>query len=542
MKNLPRKTTRLKALLTGESLEFLLEVHNGLSARIAEEAGFPALWASGLTLSASLGLRDNNEATWTQVLEMLEYMNDATIMPILVDGDSGHGNFNTVRRLVTKLEQRGLAGLCLEDKLFPKTNSFLRDGAQPLAEVDEFCGKLKAARDSCRDRDFVLVARTEALVMGHGVAEALRRAEAYRAAGADAVIVHSKSARPDEVFAFLGEWANRLPVILIPTKYYATPTAAFREHRVAAVIWANHLLRGAIVRMQEIAGRIRREESVIGVEDSIASLGEVFRLQGDDELQAAEKRYLRDDAKRHQAIILAATRGDALAALTADVPKTLLRVGRQTILEHIIAALRKNDVHQLTVVAGYRKEMIALPGVRRVDNVAHATTGELASLACALDTGEGDTLVAFGDVLFRSYIAGLLTRDTADVAIAVDTRFADRGAGDRASDFVRASPAASAHDFLDGDVYLERAEFTTPTPAFAGEWIGLLKLSAQGLAWTREFVAARRDAPDFSGLQLIDLLNHFVASGRRVKVHYIQGHWTDVDSLVDLNLAQRFEP
>src|SRR3981189_3040027 len=181
----------LRRELVSPSLSFLMEAHSGLSAKIAEEAGFQALWACGLTMSASLGLGDSNEASWTQMLEILEYMADAVEIPILVDGDTGYGNFNSVRRLVRKLCDRGVAGVCIEDKLFPKTNSFVGE-RQPLAEIDEFCGRIKAGKDSQSDGDFVLVARTEALISGHGLDEALRRAEAYHAAGADAILIHSK--------------------------------------------------------------------------------------------------------------------------------------------------------------------------------------------------------------------------------------------------------------------------------------------------------------------------------------------------------------
>ena len=535
--NPSRKTTALKRLLRSPRLEFLLEAHNGLSAKIVEEAGFPAIWASGLTLSASLGVRDNNETTWTQVLEALEFMSDATSIPILMDGDTGHGNFNTFRRLVTKLDQRGVAGICIEDKLFPKTNSFLRSAAQPLADTDEFCGKIKAGRDACGDDDFVIVARTEALIAGHPLAEALRRAEAYRLAGANAVVIHSKEARPDLVFAFLQEWANRLPVVLIPTKYYATPTEAFRTRGVSAVIWANHLLRGALTTMQQLAGRLRREESLVGVEDHVAPLSEVFRLQGDAELEAAEKRYLRPSAATQSAIVLAA--GGALDGPAGELPKTLLKIGRESILERIVAALRTNQVTEITVVAGYKKELITLPGVRRVDNDAYATTGELASLAVALPHAGGDTLVTFGDVLFRSHIAGLLLRDPADIVIAVDAQPRDSPGKARHSDFVRATRPAGTHDFLEDDVFLEQAEFAAPDARFHGEWTGLLKLSSAGTAWTKAYLAT--GGPVAAG-QVIDLLNHFVQTGRPVKVHYIRGHWIDVDSLTDLNLAQRFSP
>ena len=140
---LERRTTALRRLVTSPDLSFLMEAHSGLSAKIAEEAGFRGLWASGLSISASLGLRDSNEASWTQVVDVLEYMADATRLPILVDGDTGHGNFNNMRRFTRKLGERGIAGVCIEDKLFPKANSFVGE-AQPLADVEEFCGRLKA--------------------------------------------------------------------------------------------------------------------------------------------------------------------------------------------------------------------------------------------------------------------------------------------------------------------------------------------------------------------------------------------------------------
>ena len=127
-----------------------MEAHNGLSAKIVEETGFPLIWASGLSIAAGLRLRDRNEASWTQVLNVLEFMADGTAVPILVDGDTGHGDFNNFRRLVTKLCQRNITAVCIEDKVFPKTNSFV-DCSQ-LADVAEFCGKIQGwcANAACR--------------------------------------------------------------------------------------------------------------------------------------------------------------------------------------------------------------------------------------------------------------------------------------------------------------------------------------------------------------------------------------------------------
>src|SRR6202049_281510 len=171
------RARKLRQMLESPQLEFLMEAHNGLSARIVREAGFKGIWASGLSISAQFGVRDNNEASWTQVVDMLEFMADASDLPILLDGDTGYGNFNNMRRLVRKLEQRGIAGVCIEDKQFPKTNSFLNGERQPLAEMDEFCGKIKAGKDSQSDPNFSIVARVEALIAGWGMEEALKGAE-----------------------------------------------------------------------------------------------------------------------------------------------------------------------------------------------------------------------------------------------------------------------------------------------------------------------------------------------------------------------------
>jgi phosphoenolpyruvate phosphomutase len=287
-----KKTTQLRTLLTSPRLDFLLEAHNGLSARIVEESGFHGIWASGLSISASLALRDNNEASWTQVLEVVEFMSDATSVPILLDADTGYGNFNNVRRLVRKLEQRGIAGMCIEDKLFPKSNSFREGRPQPMADMQEFVGKIRSAKDTQADSDFCVVARVEALIAGYGLEEALRRAHAYAEAGADAILIHSKLATAFQVLAFMEHWHEDCPVVIVPTKYHTTPVEEFERAGIRLVIWANHMMRSSITAMQRVAGQIRPERSLVNVEPIIATLDEVFRLQNEDELKRAETVYL----------------------------------------------------------------------------------------------------------------------------------------------------------------------------------------------------------------------------------------------------------
>jgi phosphoenolpyruvate phosphomutase len=287
-----KKTSQFKQLLHSNQIEFLMEAHNGLSARIVEEAGFKGIWGSGLTISASAGVRDSNELSWTQVLDIVEYMCDATTIPLMLDSDTGYGNFNNMRRLVRKLEQIGAAAACIEDKIFPKCNSFINSEDQSLADISEFVGKIKAAKDTQQDPDFCVVARTEAFVIGRGLNEALDRADAFYRAGADAVLIHSKIATADEIVAFMQAWHKQCPVVIVPTKYYSTPTKVFEDIGVSLVIWANQLLRASITAMQRTAARLYNDRTLEHIETEIATVKEIFRLQNDDELREAELRYL----------------------------------------------------------------------------------------------------------------------------------------------------------------------------------------------------------------------------------------------------------
>jgi phosphoenolpyruvate phosphomutase len=533
-----RRTTQLRALLASRELEFLLEAHNGISARIVEEAGFKGIWASGLALSAQFGVRDNNEASWTQVVDMLEFMTDVTRVPILLDGDTGYGNFNNMRRLVRKLEQRAVAGVCIEDKQFPKTNSFIDGERQSLADIDEFCGKIKAGKDSQHDDDFCIVARIEALIAGWGLDEALRRAEAYADAGADAVLIHSKLPRPEQILAFAQRWQNRLPVIIVPTKYYNTPTAVYRKAGISVAIWANHMIRAAVAGMQEAAAAIRRTETPVDVEDRIASIGEVFRLQGADELQLAEKRYAGTRAAV-SAVVLAASRGSELATLTDERPKVMIPVAGKPLLGRLTDEFKRQRINEIVVVAGYKPDAIDVPGIRILTNPDYDRTGELASLECARSRFSDDMVVVYGDLLFRSYILRDLLEVEAEIVVVVDSAEGARVSG--MPDYAYCS-APDDRSILDQPVYLTRIT-QSRDPAVgnpAGRWIGMMRVRGAGRQWLEDALDDLRSRADHDDLGLPDLLNHLVDRGRRIAVHYIHGHWLDVNALGDLERASIF--
>ncbi|HIC29412.1 MAG TPA: phosphoenolpyruvate mutase [Rhodospirillales bacterium] len=535
------KTEQLRAMLTSPELEFLMEAHNGLSAKIVEEAGFKGIWASGLSMSAALGVRDNNEASWTQIMDVLEFMADATNVPILVDGDTGWGNFNNMRRAVSKLCQRGIAGICIEDKLFPKTNSFIGEG-QPLADMDEFCGKIKAGKDSQTDPNFSIVARLEAFIAGRGLDEALRRAEAYHAAGADAVLVHSKLSTPDEIDAFAKEWAGRCPIVIVPTKYFRTPTDDFRKAGISVAIWANHNLRAAITVMRETSRRIFREQSLAGVDGDMVLVKEVFELTGNDELAEAEKRYLPQQGQKPNAVILAASRGARLGALTEDKPKCMIDVRGKPLLSRLVKTFKDSGVQDIAVVRGYKKEQINLPSITTVDNDLFDNTGEVASLSAAIDHIQGDCIISYGDILFRQYYLDQLLAAEDDITVLVDALWKERNsdADGWVRDLIQCSRPFSG-DYLDDDpVSLRRIGNDLDPAEVDGEWIGVAKLSAKGSQLVCDEIAAMGKDGSLPKMSLPDLFARLAEKGTSIRVIYVPGQWLDVDDAADITKAGNF--
>ncbi|MFO0706110.1 MAG: phosphoenolpyruvate mutase [Nitrospira sp.] len=537
-----RTTRQFRALLQSNQLEFICEAHNGLSAKIVQEAGFKGIWASGLSISAQFGVRDNNEASWTQVLENLEFMSDAVTVPILLDGDTGYGNFNNMQRLVRKLEQRKIAAVCIEDKLFPKTNSFIKGGAQPMADMHEFCGKIKAGKDAQTDPDFSIIARVEAFICGWGLAEALRRAEAYHQAGADGILIHSALSVPDEILAFKQEWKNRCPVVIVPTKYYATPTDVFRQHGFSIVIWANHMLRSSVTAMQKTAKTLKEQEHLLSIEDKVAPVAEIFRLQNAAELQDAEDRYLPKGAEDTAAIVLAASRGDELGDLTEHQPKTMVKVQGAPILSHIVDAYNAVGIKDITVVRGYKKEAVTLPNLTYVDNNEYADTGELDSLLKALKRRKGaaqSVIVSYGDLLFNKYIPQSLCQETDDLVVFVDSNWKDQTGYKRLGGFTECSMPNSRKAF-NVKITLKQLGDAVPKEKIHGIWMGFLKISPRTLPFVTNVITELLAKPGNRKAGVAHLLQELLKRQQPIRVLYTVGHWLDINSLEDVVQAGNF--
>jgi phosphoenolpyruvate phosphomutase len=284
----------LKHKLAGSELITLMSAHNPLSARLAEEAGFDGIWASGFELSAAYGVPDASLLSFTQHLDMTRAIVEQTSIPMVADIDTGYGNAINVAHVVRAYAKSGSAAVVMEDKLFPKDTSLLAGGRQELVRIEEFQGKIEAARDAGNAHDLIVIARTEALIADLGLDEALKRGMAYAEAGADLVLVHSKRKTPDEIVAFTERWQGPIPLVIVPTAYPDLTEEKVRAlGKIRIVIYANHAIRAAVGAMRQVFAQIRRDGGIHQVDKQIASVEDIFELQRVSAMKAAEKKYLR---------------------------------------------------------------------------------------------------------------------------------------------------------------------------------------------------------------------------------------------------------
>jgi phosphoenolpyruvate phosphomutase len=273
------KTRQLRQLLAGEQIVRAVGAHDAMTARLVEAAGFEAVWASSLELSASHAVPDAGLLTMTQYLDAAENMDAAIALPVIADCDTGFGGPLNVEHLVHRYERRGIAAVCIEDKVFPKMNSFAAV-AHPLLPVPEFVDKIAAGKAAQRDPDFMLLARTEAFIADLSLAEALDRGYAYAAAGADAVLVHSRLQRPDQVLEFAAQWQGDVPLVAIPTTYHGVHEAELRAAGYRLVIYANQVIRAQVNAVSSMLSRLAAEGRAGSVDGQLVPISELFRLQG----------------------------------------------------------------------------------------------------------------------------------------------------------------------------------------------------------------------------------------------------------------------
>lgn len=535
------KARKLRKLFEDNRVVRILGAHNALGAKLVEKAGFDGVWASGLEISTSHGVPDANILTMTDFLNAAISMNEAVNIPIVADCDTGFGNSNNVIHMVKKYEASGVAAVCIEDKHFPKMNSLV-SGRQELSSISEFMGKILAAKNAQVDKDFMVIARVEALIAGWGMEEALKRANAYVDAGADAILIHSKLKTAAEIMEFAEKWKNRAPLVVVPTTYSSINIHELEKMKVKMVIYANHGIRTSISAMQDIFGKIYKEGSTASVENNIAPLQEVFELQGMNKLKNDEIIYSGSFNNKVVAVIPAA--GDHLEEysmkdISRDIPMSMLDINGKALLQRQVESLNKSGIYDIRIVAGYKKEEINVEGVKIIPNVCYKTRGILYSMMCGLEDINRPCLIIYGDILFDHFLINRILNTHKDITLILDNtydneRLETKKKAELAVADVELKKAKRVlhHDNLYSIEKIGHCVKNTQTNL---EFTGIMFLSKNGIKILKEKYLKYEKA--FPKLALVDFLQKLIEAKQNLSCLIVNSGWMEIHSLEDYKSA-----
>ena len=280
---------KLRELLDSKPILKVCGAFDAMSAKLSENAGFDAIWAGSFAISATNAVPDASILTMTEFFEAASKMVDTCKIPVIADCDTGYGGPSNVAHMVRKYENAGIASICIEDKIFPKENSLFDGGKNDLISEKEFVAKILSAKEAKNNKDFFIIARIEALISGLGINEALKRADAYEAAGADAILIHSKQKTPEEIFEFADSWKGTIPIVAIPTTYDNVKLSELQEHKIKMVIYANQTLRVSYTAMQNLLKELIMSEKICDIKQPMSSMNEIFELQKMYDIKNKEK-------------------------------------------------------------------------------------------------------------------------------------------------------------------------------------------------------------------------------------------------------------
>ena len=288
------RTEHLPQILNSKPIIKVCGAFDAMSAKLVEIHGFDAIWAGSFGISATHAVPDASILTMTEFFHAASSMAETCKIPVIADCDTGYGGPSNVSHMVKKYESAGIAAICIEDKIFPKQNSLLENGQNDLISEKEFVAKIIAAKEAKQDKNFMIIARIEALISGAGMDEALKRASAYEKAGADAILIHSKKKTPEEIFKFAKLWKGNLPIVVIPTTYDSVKTDELVSHNIKMVIHANQTLRAAYTSMSRILKQMINANSLSEVKEEISSMEDIFKLQEMYDIKTKEKELKRE--------------------------------------------------------------------------------------------------------------------------------------------------------------------------------------------------------------------------------------------------------
>lgn len=548
---------KLKELLEKKNTLRFLEAHSGICSiilnniSITQEDGtyleFDGLWESSFTDSASKGYPDADIISFDSRCESLKYILDATNKPIIFDGDTG-GDPTNFEFIVKRLENLGVSMIIIEDKLFPKRNSLDPESSQDQEDPDNFAIKIKRGKDILLSNDFMIAARIESLITGAGVKDAILRAKKYLAAGADAIMIHSKDINPIEIFEFANEYNKlcedigyRKPLICVPTTYNMVSVREFEEKGFNIIIYANHLFRASHKAMKKAAELILKYGRAFEVESFCTPIPDIFKEVGLSAISEMDKLYQKEEL---QVIIPAAGSDDNFT-----IPKAMIEIKGKPILQRQIDVLKRFNLNNITVIRGYKKESFNIKGVKYIDNNDYDKYYIVHSLFLAESDFKNGFLYINSDILFAENVIQKILNTHHDIVLVVDRTYQyHKHEIDKKLDIVltKNRPIDRIWQLYDEENEVIRIGKNIKLEMADYEYIGIAYFSKFGAEIIRKvhhdckenWKGKFHEANDYSQADFMDLIQEVINRG--FKVHIVEVHkgWIEINNQRDVTSAE----
>lgn len=553
-----QRRKELREYLESGKMLRLMEAHNGISALVANDTeieingkneGFHAIWGSSLTDSASKGYPDADIIGFESRSENLRQILEASHKPVIFDGDTG-GEASNFEYMVRKLEDMGVSGVIIEDKVYPKRNSLSEGASQSQEDPDVFATKVSRGKSILFNEDFLIIARIESLISGAGIEDAVKRARKYLLAGADGILIHSKNRNPDEIIEFsrrYGELCKELgfrkPLFCVPTTYNTITEKELKESGFDAVIYANHLLRSSFNAMKETAKLILANQRSLEADSLCCPVSEIFDKVGFSDVKSRDMKF----AKGKVSVIIPAAGRDSEFQ---GIPKAMLDIKGKPLLQRQVDMLKKNGIKDISVIRGYEKEKFSVQGIKYTDNDDYEKTFILDSLFRAEESMNSGFIYINSDLLFKEDIIKRLLETKDDIVLVVDNSYEyHKHNVDKGLDLVMAKqkPSKSIRVWEERENEVVRIGKNISKEMADFEFIGIAYFSEYGADILKKVYhdclanskGNFHEAPDLKRAGFTDIIQEIIDRGFKVKLIEVHKGWMEIHNRKDFEEANK---
>ena len=516
-----------------------LEAHSGLSGLVTEKLDFDFIWESSLTDSASKGLPDASIVGNESRIHTIDEILNVTTKPMIVDGDTG-GDEDNFRFLIKRLENQGVSAVIVEDKIFPKRNSFGGTVGAGMEDPDIFSKKLEVGMRTKSTKDFLIIARLESLIAGLGMNETMMRAEKYINAGVDGIMIHSKQKDPYEVLEFIPKYeklcskiGRRPYLISVPTTYNSITDDELFDSGVDIIIHANHLLRASYNSMLETAKLISESKRSYEADENISSVKEIFSAVGYDKI------IERDKEKSPEISALIASAGNESIG---NISRSLNKISGKPLINHQIETFKRSGIENITITVSNKDQFDSINenNIDIIETNNNDSNQLLDSIMIGFKNIDGPSIFTYGDILFNDKIISELISNDQDIVIAADSTYKYHK-----HDVDKKLELISYKDYIKTEKrrnlkmtnifeVKEISKNLNLTDAHS-EFFGLIYFSKNGMSILK---SCYEEIPKNS-TSLIDIVNFMINKNIKIVCNEFDGGWIELHNENDFKLAEK---